>query len=160
MKAIIIAISILLAQEVHAVDEFGLEGRMDSKTPDTPPPAVSELVRKSEKKNLDICQKEKHYSKKDMKEFLGAAVLNLNDDGKVDYILYPKKYCGIMFGAHAIPYWIVMSSPNGYRLVMAGGTDVVTILDSRTKGARDIVEIYGETETKFVFNGKKYTMVE
>lgn len=160
MKAIIIAIVILLAQEAYAVDEFGLEGRMESKALDTPPLSISELVRKSEKQNLNICQKEKRFTKKDMKDFFGAAILNLNNDGKDDYILYPKKYCGIMFGAHAIPYWIVMSSPNGYRLIMAGGTDVVTILDSKTKGARDIVETYGETETKFVFDGKKYQLVE
>lgn len=160
MKAIIIAILILLAQEAYAVDEFGLEGRMESEAPDAAPPAVSDLVRKSEKKNLNICQKEKHYTKKDMQEFFGAAVLNLNNDGKDDYILYPKKYCGILFGAHAIPYWIVISSPNSYRLVMAGGTDAVTFLDTKTNGARDIVETYGETETKFVFNGKKYEMAK
>jgi hypothetical protein len=160
MKAIIIAILILLAQEVYAVNEFGLEGRMESKEPDAPPPAIAELVRKKEKKDLNICQKEKRYTKKDMQEFFGAAAINLNDDLKDDYILYPKKYCGIMFGAHAIPYWIVMSSPNGYRLVMAGGTDAVTILDTKKNGARDIVETYGETETKFVFYGKKYEIAK
>ncbi len=95
-----------------------------------------------------------------MKEFFGAIVLNLNEDGQADYLLYPKKYCFNMFGAHAIPYWIVLSSPKGYRLVKASATDVVKVIDSKTNGSRDIVNIYGQEETKNVFDGKTYKIVE
>lgn len=156
MKIIVIAVSLLIAQESYAASIFGLESLMDSKEQITPPPAISALVKKKEKKDLDDCQKDKHYTAKEMEEFFGAVILNLNNDGKDDYLLYPKKYCSNMFGAHAIPYWVVMSSAKGYRLVKSGGTDAVKILDSKTNGTNDIVNIYGSDETKYVFDGKKF----
>lgn len=160
MRVIAIAVVLFLAQESYAAQILGLERLMDSKEQLKPPLQISAFVRKKEKKELDDCQKDKHYSNEEMVEFFGAVAFNLNDDGKDDYLLYPKKHCFNMFGAHAIPYWIVLSSKKGYRLVRAGSTDAVKILDSKTNGTRDIVEIYGPEETKYVFDGKKYKMVE
>ena len=160
MRALAIAVVLLLAQESHAAQIFRLEELTDTKKQIKPPLVVSALVRKKEKKELDYCQKDKHYTAKEMEDFFGAVLLNLNDDAKVDYLLFPKRICLNMFGAHAIPYWIVLSSAKGYRLIRAGTTDAVKVLDSKTNGTRDIVEIYGQEETKYVFDGKKYKMVE
>jgi hypothetical protein len=160
MRVLAFAVALFLAQESYAAQIYGLEGLMDSREQINPPLVISALVRKKEKKELDYCQKDKHYTEKEMEDFFGAVCLNLNDDGKNDYLLFPKRYCLNMFGAHAIPYWIVLSSAKGYRLVKAGATDAVKVPDSKTNGTRDIVEIYGQEETKYVSDGKKYKMVE
>jgi hypothetical protein len=160
MRVLAIAVLLLIAQESYAASIFGLESLMDSKEQVTPPLAISALVRKKEKKDLDDCQRDKHYTAKEMEEFFGAVTLNLNDDGKDDYLIYPKKYCFNMFGAHAIPYWVVMSSTKGYRLVKSGSTDAVKVLDSKTNGTSNIVDIYVSEETKYVFDGKKYKMAK
>ncbi len=64
MKSLIIAIALLVAQGAYAAEEYGLEGLMDSKRQDSPPSAISAIVRKNEKKELDYCQNEKRYTKK------------------------------------------------------------------------------------------------
>ncbi len=158
MKTIIITLAILLAQQAYAKEEFGLESLMDLCPLKSPPAEIVELLTKKEKKDLDLCQQLSHYKKGEIKDFFGAVVVHLNNDGKDDYLVYPRKYCENMFGAHAIPYWIALSSSTGYKIVHSGSTDAITILDTKTSGVKDIVETYGQEEIKYLFTGKMYKL--
>ena len=152
----------LLSQQANANEKFVLESLMNSKGPDSLPAKILALLKVKEKVDLNNCQKRRHYKKAEMNDFFGAVAINLNDDGENDYLIYPKKFCENMFGAHAIPYWVALSSSSGYKIVRKGTTDVVTILDSKTNGAKDILEIYGvfQDKTRLVFTGKEYKSAE
>ncbi|HEV7644140.1 MAG TPA: hypothetical protein VGO50_09390 [Pyrinomonadaceae bacterium] len=88
-----------------------------------------------------------------------AAIVNLNNDGRADYIVKNTKDC--LNGPRAASWWIFRGSANGFTKVFDESVLMLTIKRVKTAGFYDI-----ETETTMMniirntwkFDGRKYKL--
>ena len=62
-------------------------------------------------------------------------------------------------GANIGQFWVLAETPKGYKLLLATSTLGLIVLDSRTKGYRDIKSVSESdvvTTVVFKFDGQKY----
>ena len=89
---------------------------------------------------------------------LAVVPIDLDDDGAQDFLVYPARFCSAIFGAHAVPFWIVKCEKDGgHRVVLSGADDAVRFLKTRTNGLRDIDVIYGlEEPQEYKYDGQLF----
>ena len=76
---------------------------------------------------------------------------------RFDLDLKPSNVC--LMGANIGPFWVLAEMPKGYKLLLATSTLGLIVLDSRTKGYRDIKSVSESdvvTTVIFKFDGQKY----
>ena len=89
-----------------------------------------------------------------------AATINLNDDGRADYLVKSERSC--LYGPRAATWWIFSQGPRGFKLVFNDSVLWLSIERRKTKGYRDI-----STETTMMniirntwkFNGREYKLM-
>ncbi len=78
----------------------------------------------------------------------------------VAYEFPPSLNGGCLLGAHTGPFWVLRSTGSKYELLLETDAEVLEVLNSRTKGNRDIKEVTGFIGTvvseTFGFDGEKY----
>jgi hypothetical protein len=95
-----------------------------------------------------------------------ASRIHLDGPNEADLIVRPKDLgerpsrnrC--LFGAHAVPFWVLRNRDGKYDLLLQTGGDGLQVLDSRTKGYRDIKALgltaVSITFLTYQFDGEKY----
>jgi hypothetical protein len=87
-----------------------------------------------------------------------ASEVSLNRDGLTDLVVTAANPC--LFGANINPFWIFHGTPRGQQLVLSVSALSLEVLDTRTKGFRDIrASAATATEvliTVYSFNGGEY----
>ena len=88
-----------------------------------------------------------------------ASKIHLDGPSETDLIVEPADMrespspnrC--LFGAHAVPFWILRNTGGKYELLLETYADCLTVLDSRTNGYRDIqvLSLTAVTTTTAVF---------
>lgn len=101
--------------------------------------------------------------------FVGSEI-HLNGPNEVDLIVQPRDLpekpsenrC--LYGAHVMPFWVLRHTAGKYELLLETYADVLLVLNSRTKGYRNIE---GDTttaqtigSTTYRFDGEKYQPAE
>jgi hypothetical protein len=95
-----------------------------------------------------------------------ASEIHLDGPNEADLIVRPRDLeespspnrC--LFGAHVVPFWVLRNRDGKYDLLLQTGGDGLQVLDSRTKGYRDIKAVgltaVSITFLRYQFNGEKY----
>lgn len=97
--------------------------------------------------------------------FMGSEI-HLNGPNEVDFIVQPRDLPkkpsanSCLYAAHAGPFWVLRSTGRRYELLLETNADGLFVLNSRTKGHRDIKEVTGFIGTTvsvtFHFDGERY----
>ncbi|MGA8871157.1 MAG: hypothetical protein WB460_08460 [Candidatus Acidiferrales bacterium] len=99
-----------------------------------------------------------------------ASEIHLDGPNEIDLIIRPQALpespspnrC--LFGAHAVPFWILVKADEGYRLLLKTTGDALQIMDQRTRGYRDIEvwSLTAATRTALIlkFDGNRYQLAE
>ncbi|MBB3122411.1 hypothetical protein [Pseudoduganella violacea] len=134
-----------------------------------PPAGVVKLILQSEQEDtaqLRECLQDKGLRKNAIGKLFIAKAIQLNDDGLSDYFVRPalEPHCSAFYGAHLFRYWFVTTHrKNGkilYKIMLKGGGDGVRVLNTVSKGHRDL-ELIGhnaveEYTSTWNFDGKQY----
>ena len=128
------------------------------------PPPVLELLTSSE--NARTC--ERSGSGLLPADWFIASEIHLSGGKRADMIVqqrflpeprFSENEC--LFGGNIGPFWIFRRTLNGYEMVLDSRTHSLSILNTKTKGLRDIRVVSSSaaqfTETTLKFDGKKYT---
>ena len=117
------------------------------------PTAVLALLKKTEE--VKHCSEEAEFSP----GWFRAIKINVNDDGKPDYLVKSELSC--LYGPRAATWWIYSQGPKGFSLVFNDTVLSLTIGGRKTNGYRDI-----QTDTTMVniirntwkYNGHVYKL--
>ncbi len=113
------------------------------------------------------CQQDKTQRRKNISRHFLASSMALNKDSAKDMVVQATSSC--FMGAHNTTYWIFTASSGQrkhpeFRLVFDIATDFLTVLDSSTKGFRDLktssytaVELY---TIVWKYDGERYQKSE
>ena len=89
--------------------------------------------------------------------WLTASEIHLNNDRLPDLVVMAT---GSLRGANITPFWVFLNTPRGYRQVLSTAAHGLTVMNTRTRGHRNIrrnamtaVDVIIET---FRFNGREY----
>lgn len=111
---------------------------------------------------LEKCQQDKLTRKPNIAAHFAASKINLNDDKQPDLIVQAQTLC--FMGAHNTTFWIFTKSNRKYDLAFDIAVDYLKILDTSSKGFRNIetashtaVELY---TINWKFDGEKYRQSE
>jgi hypothetical protein len=89
--------------------------------------------------------------------FVGSRV-HLKGDGDPDLVVSARNSC--LFGANLVPFWIFRNTPHGYDLILSISALGLDILETRTRGYRDIRASAATATTTqtiiFKFGGDEY----
>ena len=155
----LLALIFVLPLQVLAMQVFHLEKLMESAERHRAPADLRKHLAADPENRAALirCKAEKRWNLDEIEEFFASIPLSLSVE-KNSFLVFPAKHCPEFFGAHSIPYWIVERQVDGtYRELFWGTDDVVKVLDTRTKGYRDIAAQYGSDPPKSVrFTGTKY----
>jgi hypothetical protein len=103
--------------------------------------------------------------------FVGSEI-HLDGPEHADLVVQPALMTGessppyntCLHGAHVAPFWVIRNTEAKHELVLEVSADAVMVLDSRTKGYRDIEEFTTSAttimSTMFRFDGEKYQPCE
>lgn len=101
--------------------------------------------------------------------FVGSEI-HLNGPDEVDLIVEPRDLSEkpsanrCLYGAHVMPFWVLREADGKFQLLLETDAAGLFVLDSRTKGYRDIKEVTGFIGTTgsvtFQFDGEKYQISE
>jgi hypothetical protein len=99
-----------------------------------------------------------------------ASEIHLDGAGEIDLIVRPGDLMQSpspnrwLFGAHAVPFWIVGNTGGKYELLLNTVADGLRVLDSRTNGYRDIeigsLTAVSLTTLTLKFDGHHYQLSE
>lgn len=99
-----------------------------------------------------------------------ASEIHLDGPDEIDLIIQPQALSKspspnrCLFGAHAVPFWILAKADEGYRLLLNTTGDALQVMDQRTKGYRDIEvsSLTAVTRTALIlkFDGNRYQLAE
>ncbi|MBI4748650.1 MAG: hypothetical protein HY774_09175 [Acidobacteria bacterium] len=89
-----------------------------------------------------------------------ASEIDLNRDGQRDLIVVTSEEFSCLWGGHGGPYWVLLKTPNGYKVVLTTYGLGFHVLKHKTNGMYNLKSSYfqgynGYTNY-FKFNGKKY----
>lgn len=94
-----------------------------------------------------------------------ASEIHLDGPAETDFVVLPRFDLDLkpsnvcLMGANIGPFWVLAETPKGYKLVLATSALGLVVLDSRTKGYRDIKNVSESnvvTTVVFKFDGQKY----
>src|ERR1044071_9565971 len=121
------------------------------------PPDVAAAVALSDDR-LEECMHRLGDGTHDHAKYLRANRINLNGDEDPDYLVRPVLECNDEFlGAHAMSFWLLAGREGGgLDVVLSDAEDSVTLLETRTRGFRDVEVAYSVTVMSLRFNGKRY----
>jgi hypothetical protein len=129
------------------------------------PESVLQILR-NDKRYVLACAKAQNLSADQVPGmwFIGSQI-HLDGPAEVDLVVQPRLQPDLrpsnrcILGANVGPFWIFRETPQANQLLNTGGHDL-TVLDSRTKGYRDIkvivIALSGISTTIYKFDGQKY----
>jgi hypothetical protein len=124
--------------------------------PVTVPPQVLQVLSRDER--VMSCLAEGEGPDKIEAAWFVATPMPLRSDSAQDLLVMPANPC--LLGANIGPFWIFVSTPKGQKLVLRVDAHSLVLLDSSTKGYRDIraeaATSSEVTRTVFRFDGKQY----
>jgi hypothetical protein len=121
------------------------------------PRDVAAAVARSDDR-LEACMRRLGDGTHDHAKYLRAKQIDLNSDVAPEYFVRPVLECNDEFlGAHAISFWLVAGRKGGgLDVVLSDAEDSVALLETRTKGFRDVEVTYSVIVMPLRFNGKHY----
>jgi hypothetical protein len=97
----------------------------------------------------------------DLNRYFTAVVVHLSGSNEIDYVVQGNLP---LAGADCGWFWIVRSAPTHPKVVLFEPTGTIELLNSRTRGYRDIRSVWimsGHRRTRlFHFNGTEYKRIE
>jgi len=142
-----------------AQEQSSFSAEEEIKVPVNVPADVLRLLRRDERNQT--CLKESESANDIQASWFTASEISLNDNDPTDLIVKPNNPC--LLGANIDPFWIFRNTPQGYEQVLNVSTLGLEVLDTKTKGYRDI-RIMAATAnevliTIYNFNGREYKAV-
>jgi hypothetical protein len=146
---------LLIATPVFA--QYGLEELSDDADKHVATDDIQLAMRTFVKRDFIDCTKQTNIVAPEYYKYFSAIPIDINKKQQPSFLVFPSKYCRAFFGAHAIAYWIITKDKqNHYRLLYEGRSDGIEILNTYTKGMKDIRSDYGNTYIILKFTGRKY----
>jgi hypothetical protein len=142
---------------------FAMEGITISRPVDVPSSAVAIL---RQDPFVRSCVQEGQSADSIPSQWFVASEVHLRDIRTTDLIVQPRQLTespaanACLYHAHALPFWVLAQTKNGYALLMKESTQRLEILDRRSNGYRNIETLMsttlGRIRSIFVFDGHKY----
>jgi hypothetical protein len=133
------------------------DSETDIKNPAKIPAGVLNLLERTEQ--VKECAQNGEEHEKFSASWFQAARIDLNGDGRADYLVKNNKGC--LNGPRAATFWIFRASARGFTEVFEDSVLLVSIEKRKTLGFRDIVTettMMNIIRNRWKFDGRKYRL--
>jgi|SRR5581483_2170199 len=154
MKAVLL---ILVFASKSLAATYWLEPLVEESATHIAPTPIQRFMAQIEMKRLRECAEAHGFSESVLATYFSAIRIDLGDNAKLTYLVFPSRFGTAFFGAHAISYWLLEQRSDGsLKLLFSGGDDGIKVLSGRSNGLYDIGPFYGKEIGHLRFDGDVY----